>query len=99
VVILSTGFYNYFKDISVNDSEKGGFMLGQFLEPLKASNMGRDDAQSEMGVTLVPALKRLFTRISSRLRPGHSSVAYNVVHGASETHEDAEDLPSDKEGK
>jgi UDP-sugar transporter A1/2/3 len=80
VVIISTGFYNYFKDISVDDSQKGGFMLAQILESTKASNNAGDGAKSETGVTLVPALKRLFTRISSRLRPGHPSVAYVEVH-------------------
>ncbi|PQE24375.1 hypothetical protein CJF31_00002635 [Rutstroemia sp. NJR-2017a BVV2] len=95
VVVLSTGFYNYFKDIDAKDSEKG---VGQFLESMKASNISDGNAQVETGVTLVPALKRLFTRISSRLRPADPSVAYNVVHGASETYEDAEDLPLDKEG-
>ncbi|PQE32614.1 CMP-sialic acid transporter 2 protein [Rutstroemia sp. NJR-2017a WRK4] len=96
VVVLSTGFYNYFKDIDAKDSENG---VGRFLESMKASNTSDGDAQVETGVTLVPALKRLFARISSRLRPVDPSVAYTVVEGASETYGNVEDLPSNKDGK
>ncbi|KAM3084041.1 hypothetical protein ACMFMG_001852 [Clarireedia jacksonii] len=93
VVILSTGLYNYFKDIPVDDSEKGSFILGQFLETIKAPNRSNDNDQAETRLTLSPALQRLFTRVSSRLRPKDPTIAYDLVYERSAAQEE------DKEGR